>query len=352
MKTSESILQEMKSSTILTSNEYTFSEYAEQLSAFQTMICKMIAGNDYHEAMRVNDAICIMKNAAHKNNLLDNMTIKKATRLLQDLSREIAITMSGKAGERRLSEAMEKIERSDATIYKNVYITDGKDETELDSIALTNSGIVILEAKNAKTNIVLAEDGRMMINGEACYGKISLGDKMALKRRLLNQYLTHEISERGMNIPICIDSLIVFCPPPKKFINVDNQGCKESYCFASNLAGKIEGYTGNGSYNSDQLRELSQIISELKSGEKKFVVGINYDDFRCTLAEALALISDSENENATESCNYQSPKQSVNTKENIKPAIYKTVRKISYAAGLTIVVSAIAIAVKSNLLKW
>lgn len=175
---------------------------------------------------------------------------------------------------------------------------------------------------------------------------------MALKRRLLNQYLTHEISERGMNIPICIDSLIVFCPPPKRFINVDNQGCKESYCFASNLAGKIEGYTGNGSYNSNQLRELSQIISELKSGEKKFVVGINYDDFRCTLAEALALISDSENENATESCNYQSPKQSVNTKENVKPAIYKTVRKISYAAGLTIVVSAIAIAVKSNLLKW
>lgn len=350
MKTSETFLQEMKNSDILTSNEYTFSEYVSELLNFQTMICKMIADSDYHNEMRVSDAICIMKNVAREKNLLETKTIKNAIRLLQNLNKEIAITLSGKAGENRMFEAMESIERPDAIMYKNAYVTDGIDETELDSIVLTNSGIVILEAKNVKTNIVLTEDGRMMINGEICYGKTPLGDKMNLKRRLLNQYLNHAISERGIDIPIYIDSLIVFCPPHNKYIKVENRCHKENYCFASNLPSKIERYTGNCFYSNDQMKELSQIISELKSGEKKFIINTNYDEVRNTLAEALALISCSENEKVTESNSNQSPKQVVNTK--VKPTIHKTIRNISCVAGLAgIVASVIAITVNPHLRK-
>ena len=61
MKTAEDFIREMESSNVLMSRECTFKEYVSEIVQFQDMICKMIAGDDYHEGMRIDEALFIME---------------------------------------------------------------------------------------------------------------------------------------------------------------------------------------------------------------------------------------------------------------------------------------------------
>ena len=60
MKTKMEYIKEMEQNNVLMQRELTFPEYAEQLTEFQNIVCKMITGDSYHDGMRIDEATFIM----------------------------------------------------------------------------------------------------------------------------------------------------------------------------------------------------------------------------------------------------------------------------------------------------
>lgn len=292
MKTAEDFIKEMESSNVLMSRECTFKEYVSEIVQFQDMICKMIAGDDYREGMRIDEALFIMESTARKKKLRSHPAVHNGVLTLKKLAKKMAITMSGAKGESFVFRTLEFLNRPNTQIFRNVYITDGIDETELDGIVLTDNGIIILEVKRVKSDLTLAEDGRMVFAGDECYDKAPLAQKMALKRRLLKKCLEKAVADKRLEIPVYVDSFIVFSAPKGQYININDRYRREKYCFRTGLNKKLEGYRGCAYYEADQLEQLGEIISEMESNVKRFETELNYDEVRRNLAEALAVLQD------------------------------------------------------------
>lgn len=300
MKNAEDYINEMESSNILMSRERTFKEYVAEIEQFQSMICKMIAGDAYHEKMRIDEALFIMESNARKKGLRSHPAVHNGVLTLKKLDKEVAITMSGAKGENIVSRTLEFLERPNTQIFRNVYLTDGQDETELDDIVLTDNGIIILEVKKVKSDLTLTEDGRMVFAGDECYEKMPLADKMALKRKVLKNCLKKELEKKGLNIPVYIDSFIVFSAPKGQYIRIDDRCRREKHCFRTGLNKKIENYLGCAYYKADQLASLGEIFSEMEANVKRFETELNYDDVRHSIAGALAVLQNApEKESAT-----------------------------------------------------
>lgn len=242
MKTAEDFIREMESSNILMSRERTFKEYVSEITQFQSMICKIISGEAYHENMRIDEAQFIMESTARKKGLRSNTAVNNGLVTLKKLAKEIAITMSGAKGEELVSRTLEFLDRPNTQIFRNVYIADGQDETELDAVVLTDNGLIILEVKKVKSALTLTKDGRMVFAGDECYDKVPLGEKMALKRRLLKNCLEKAVAEKNLNIPVYVDSFIVFSAPKGQYIRIDDRYRREKHCFHTGLNKKIENY--------------------------------------------------------------------------------------------------------------
>lgn len=290
MKTSEQYLREMEDSGILMEKEMTFTEYADDLLAFQDMVTKMIMGAKYEEGMRLDNARSWLESVGRQKGFTENTEFRNGIQNLKKIEREIAIALSGKKGEQLVSKTLEYVTRPNVSVFKNVYLSDGNEETELDDVILTDSGILILEVKKVKSDITFAADGRMLRNGNECFDNRPIAEKMHTKRRLLRKQLEAEVARRGLDISVCVDSFIVLSPPHGQFIHVKDDYRKEKYCFRSKLTERIDHYIGYAYYSEEQLETLGNILSNMEANKKRFEEGIDFDDARRSLADVLALI--------------------------------------------------------------
>ena len=297
-RTANEIVKEMENTGIMMSNEHTFNEYVQEACAFQSMICKMIAGDAYHEKMRVDEALFIMESTARKMELRSVPAVHNGVMIMKKLEKEMAILMSGAKGEHLVSRTLEFLNRPNTQIFRNVYISDGCEETELDAIVLTDAGAIILEVKKVKNDLTLTEDGRMVFAGDECFDKMPLGEKMALKRRLLKKRLEKLIADQGLDIPVYVDSFIVFSAPKGQYIRIDDRFRREKHCFRTGLNKKIENYLGCAYYKADQLAQIGEILSAMETNVKRFETKLNYDEVRHSLAEALAVLQNAQSEQA------------------------------------------------------
>lgn len=292
MRTTEDFIQELESTGAMMSREYTFSEYATELAGFQDVVCKTVAGDEYHEGMRVDDALYIMDSTARKYGLEREPAVTSGVLALRKLSKETAITMSGMIGENVVTKTLAYLERPNTQIYRNVYVTNGQEETELDAIVLTDSGAIILEIKAVKSDFSLTEDGRMVFAGDECYEKMPLGEKMALKRKLLKQSLEKAIFDKGLDIPVQVDSLIVFSAPKGQHIHIDDRYRKETYCFRSCLNKRIEHYLSCICYTAEQVNHIGNVLADMESNVKRFETTVNYNEIRHNIAAAMAVLQE------------------------------------------------------------
>lgn len=292
MKTTADFIKEFESCGALLGHKRTFKEYVSEITEFQKTVCQMITGDDYHEGMRFSEALYNLEVHARQKELRAHPAIKNAIITMKKLEKEMAITISGANGEELVFKTLDFLARPDTKVFRNVYITDGENETELDGIVLTDNGIIILEIKKIKTDIVLTDDGRLLYNGEESFDKVPLGQKMTHKRRLLKKCLEKAIADKGLDIPVWIDSIIVFSAPKGQYIKIDDRYRREKHCFRTSLNKRIEAYTGGVSYRDERFEQLNEIFSEMASNVKRFESELNYDDVRRSLAEALAVLQD------------------------------------------------------------
>lgn len=120
MKTKMEYIKEMEQDNVLMHRELTFPEYAEQLTEFQDIVCKMITGDAYHDRMRIDEATFIMESEARKKGLRSEAAVHNGVLTMKRLSKEMAITMSGIKGERLVSRTLEFISRPNTKVFRNV----------------------------------------------------------------------------------------------------------------------------------------------------------------------------------------------------------------------------------------
>ena len=277
----------MKEANILTSKETTFVKYTDDLLELQDMVVPIVMGDDYIPGMRIDEAIARMQNMARVKGLIGEPTVIRGINSLRTVSKEIHICMAGRQGENLVARTLEFISRPEAKIHRNVYITDGKEETEIDNVVVTDSGVIILEVKKIKDDITITRDGRLTHSGDECYEKRPLGEKMGIKRRLLKEKLDLESARRGFSTPVKVDSYIVFVTPKGVRINVVDEYKEEKWSFRTSINHRIDSYTSDNYYQEGQVRLINEVIEGLEKNKKLFILDIDYADVMKSFAEAM-----------------------------------------------------------------
>lgn len=289
--TSNKILENFNGLGIFTRDNYTFVEYVDQLMKFQEETAKLVIGAENAHLVRMSEVVSRCEAVAREKNLHFDSKVAEGIRALKLISKEIAIAMAGKSGEDRVANTFQYVTRQDAKFYRNVYITNSIEETEMDSVVLTKNGFIILEVKNAKEDITLAPDGRILFNNSSCYHDISIGEKMDKKRRLLRTRLEEEFANRGVNKEVKIDSLLVFSTPSGVRIHIHDQFKQENYCFRGSLFNRIDGFKSNVEYTDKELAAMDEILQQIETEQKRFTITFNPENVKRAFAEAFEALT-------------------------------------------------------------
>jgi len=279
-------MAEFEAAGLLSRPELTQEEFRKELLQFQELICNMVFGDD--GAHRVDEVIVYLEKTAREKGVDRDPDFRKGVQALRRINKEIAISMAGKNGEERVARTLEYISRSNYK-FRNIYISDGELETELDNVILTEAGFIILEVKNVKTDITISESGRILYGNEECYHDTSICEKMENKRALLRHELETELNAKGLSIPIRIDSFIVFSAPKGVYVRVTDLCQKEKYCFRGKLPFIIDDYYGEGAYTDAEMDSLNAVMEEMKTHQKRFLLNLDFNELRKNIATALTI---------------------------------------------------------------
>ena len=349
-KIANEILEKLNEQEIFTRQDYTFVEYVEQLIKFEEVAVKLVVGEENAHFVRMSEVISRFEAMAREKNMTFDSKVSEGIRAIKVINKEIAVAMAGKRGEDRVAKTFQYVTRPDARFFRNVYITDGIEETEMDSVVLTKNGLLILEIKNAKEDITLASDGRILFNNSSCYHDISIGEKMEKKRRLLRKRLEKEFADRGIDKEVKIDSLLVFSTPNGVRIHVHDYFRKESYCFRGTLFNRIDGFESAIEYTNDELVVMDEILQQIETEQKRFILTFNPEEVKRAFAEAYETLTYIPETDKNVADKKVTEKKAVTKKNN---AWANWIRKYSGPAVVAsvVVVSGLAIGVASRIYK-
>ena len=240
----------------------------------------------------MDEAIYRLEAKARSKGIAGDPVLRKGISALRTVNKEIAINIAGMRGENLVAHTLKFINRPNTKFYRNVHISNGENETELDTVVLTDSGIIILEIKSIKDNVKITPEGRLLHSGDECYGKMPLAEKMGNKRKLLRERLEVLAVEKGFHVPISIESFIVFSTPKGVRIDVDDKFCREKWCFRTGLVNKIDNYIGRVYYYNEQIAQLDEMLKLMESQVKRFALTVNFDEVRSDIANMMVLINE------------------------------------------------------------
>lgn len=289
--TSNDVLAKLNGSEIFIRDSYTFIEYVDQLVKFQEETAKLVLGVENAHLVRMTEVVSRCEVMAREKNLYHDSKVIEGIQALKLISKEIAVAMAGKRGEDRVANTFQYVTRSDAKFYRNVYITDGIEETEIDSVVLTKNGFIIIEIKNAKDDITIAPDGRILFNNSSCYHDTSIGEKMDKKRRILRTRLEAEFACKGIDKEVKIDSLIVFSNPIGVRIHVNDRFMHENYCLRGSLFNRIDEFESATEYMDEELIIMDEILQLIETEQKSFAIKFNPENAKRAFAEAFEVLT-------------------------------------------------------------
>lgn len=295
-RTAESIIKKMESTGIMTRTHMTSKERLDGLCAYQALALQEIFNDQHATNLRFKDGIQHINHLAKEKGLTNSPVIKQAIADMKMLSKEIAIAISGQSGEQTVSRSISYTNRHIIAI-PNVTLCDDEHKSELDQVIVTSNGILILEVKNHKTDIMISETGCICTTANRPLSDKCLGDQMNRKRYLLRSKLEKALQDTQMNIPVHIDSFVVFS---SSFVTVTDKYRQEKYCFSASLPHEIEQYCSDVSYTDEQMETLSGIIRGIAEEEEAYYVDMDFDKIRKTFAATLVLL---ESDPVLEDCN-------------------------------------------------
>ena len=285
-QTVESILGRFEKMNILTRTDYTFVEYVDELFKFQTEVAKLIFNQEDIAGIRMNEVVAKCEAMAREKNLKGCHEVRDGINALKTIEKEISIAMSGKKGEDRVAYTFQFVERPDASFFRNVYINDESEETEIDAVVITKNGAFVIEVKNVKEDITINPNGRILYDNSTCYHDNNIGEKMEKKRRLLKKRIEEEFCKNGIEKEVIVDSILVFSTPKDVRVIVNDQFREEKYCFNGRVIDRIDNFVSEISYTEEELEVLNQILSDMKTNQKRFDIKFDPDVIKSNFAKA------------------------------------------------------------------
>lgn len=262
-------LEELKELNIYKDNEVSYENYVSELLEVQNTLANIVIGTDDH--VRSTDVAYKIREIARNKGYYQDINVIKAGHSLDILNKELAISMAGRKAERRALSGLKYCHRP-INVFTNVSLSNDEIETELDGLVLTDEGFIILEVKSAKDNITISDQGVLLYGNENAFHNYSIGDKMKKKRMLLRENLEKLLRDEDIDIPVRLDSYIVFSQPGSKRIRVTDNFRKEKYCFNNNISRWVDGYHSDVIYSDEEMVQLEKVISTLIAHSKQFKV--------------------------------------------------------------------------------
>ena len=258
-------IEELKETKVLQEEGYTFKEYIAQLQEFQRVIANAVYQEDIPiSEAQLDEAISELGKMCRKNKIDPNVatSVKGA---LKSIQKELAINMAGLSAENYVDTKIEDSLREKKVNFKNVYLSDERNNTEIDNVILTEEGILIFEVKSAKKNVIIDKHGRLLRDEHVCYEKIPITKSMELKRNMLGNKIDEILAEKNLYIPnLYIESYIVFSTPKDKNIKITDKSGLEEYCFAKDIPEILDGHINSGfKYTDEEFEILKKVINEI-----------------------------------------------------------------------------------------
>lgn len=279
----------LETAEIFSRNGFSREEYIEELLKFQRFASQLILDD---ETARLDEVVAAVSSAARKNGTTSNPDFVAGVRSLKAIEKEIAIHMSGKRAEDDVAHSLTFVDRFFFQDFRNVYVADQETETEIDNVILTNNGIIVVEVKSAKHNITIGEDGRLLYANSESYHNESIGDKMSAKRRLLKARIENGLRERGLDIPVHIDSYLVFVTPKRLEVTITDNFRKEHWCRRGKLQHIVNNYISDVTYTAEEYAQLAEIIGALDRNVRRFPAELDLPAIRNNFVALYALITE------------------------------------------------------------
>ena len=267
----------MNEQGIFSTNDFSRAGYIDELLRFQKCAGGFVLED---ERARISEVCAALTTQARKNDAMETPEFVAGIRAMRDLEKEIAVNMSGKNAEDSVAHSLTFVARKFFRNFRNVYVSDHQNETELDDVILTDSGIIVIEVKAARNNVTIAPDGRLLYGKGESYHNESIGDKMAIKCKLLKNRIEAKLRERGCSIPVHIDSYLVFDVHRNSDVVITDNFHQQDWCRRGKLQYLVNDYLTDTGYSEVEFGILAEILGEMESNVRKYPLPLDLVSIR------------------------------------------------------------------------
>lgn len=197
----------------------------------------------------------IMKHLHEMNNVAGNVAdqeLKRLSRLASIFSNHVRAQQSGITGEDRVEQYLDYM-KSNHVVLRNLQLSDGVHNTEIDFLVLKQGVATIVEVKNSKRDIYIDAAGDMYKIGRYENFDSHLGAKMDFRAEVIKQLLKDAGFEN-----IKIEKVVVFTNNRIQ-VQKDYRGFR--VCFLSRLPHLIDDFYGTGVIQfTKHLQQIADFI--------------------------------------------------------------------------------------------
>lgn len=197
----------------------------------------------------------IMKHLHEMNNVAGNVAdqeLKRLSRLASIFSNHVRAQQSGITGEDRVEQYLDYM-KSNHVVLRNLQLSDGVHNTEIDFLVLKQGVATIVEVKNSKRDIYIDAAGDMYKIGRYENFDSHLGAKMDFRAEVIKQLLKDAGFEN-----MKIEKVVVFTNNRIQ-VQKDYRGFR--VCFLSRLPHLIDDFYGTGVIQfTKHLQQIADFI--------------------------------------------------------------------------------------------
>ena len=197
----------------------------------------------------------IMKHLHEMNNVAGNVAdqeLKRLSRLASIFSNHVRAQQSGITGEDRVEQYLDYM-KSNHVVLRNLQLSDGVHNTEIDFLVLKQGVATIVEVKNSKRDIYIDEVGDMYKIGRYENFDSHLGAKMDFRAEVIKKL----IKDAGFE-NMKIEKVVVFTNNRIQ-VQKDYRGFR--VCFLSRLPHLIDDFYGTGVIQfTKHLQQIADFI--------------------------------------------------------------------------------------------
>ena len=181
----------------MASASYTNQEIVDHLKDLQYAIAHEVCGEDEGSRVRADVIVQAIEGKVKELGLQDSECFITFKQDMQDIGREIALTISGMKGEAKGFRALKALEYdTDTYVLHNVCLNDGEGRTEIDALVISPYGVFVIEMKNCRKTMTITKDGYFQKLDNPDY-QYPLGERMCCK-----EILVRETLGEALNVPV------------------------------------------------------------------------------------------------------------------------------------------------------